>query len=65
MLACSWKKVEKAGNNVSVRYQTSVGIETLVLGIIIVRWVILIEALICIGKNELISDSASNTDLAC
>ena len=67
MFACSWKKTEKVGNNMSVTQQTSVGIETLVLSIIIVWWVVLIEALICIDKNELKleSDSTSNTDLAC
>ena len=67
MFACSWKKTEKVGNNMSVTQQTSVGIETLVLSIIIVWWVVLIEALIRIDKNELEleSDSTSITDLAC
>jgi hypothetical protein len=67
MLACLWKKTEKAGNNVSITQHTSVGIETLVLFIIIVWRVVLIEALMCIDKNELEleSDSTSNTDLAC
>ena len=51
----------------SATQHTSVGIETLVLSIIVVWWVVLIEALICIDKNELKleSDSTSNTDLAC
>ena len=67
MLACSWKKTEKAGNKVSVTQHTSIGIETLVLSIIIVWRIVLIEALIWIDKNELEleSDSTSNTDLAC
>jgi hypothetical protein len=36
-----------------------------VLSIIIVGRVVLIEALICIDKNELESNSTRKTDLAC
>jgi len=42
-----------------VRQQTSVGVKTLVLSIIVVGRVVLIEALICIGENKLESDSTS------